>query len=163
MNHYWNSGTGLPNALLTFLRSPQIHKVGVKINSDLKRLFRDCKFVDEDQPFTGAIELGRLSKEKNLTKNAGIGLADLTSQILHLFLPKDPSIRVSTDWDNSTLSKSQTSYAALDAYATWQVFKALNTIAVGKAVTQATPMGTAISLLSMDRSTIVAHGYIMPD
>ncbi|KAG6886800.1 hypothetical protein C0992_002307 [Termitomyces sp. T32_za158] len=160
---YWHDG-GLPNVLLTFLRSPQIRKVGIKIGADLKRLFNDCKFKDKDsQPFTGAIELGKISKERNITKNAGVGLADLTSQVLQLFLPKDPSIRVSTAWDNSELSESQKSYAALDAYATWEVFRALSTISIGTAVTRATPIGTPVSLLSSDRSKIVAHGHVMPD
>ncbi|KAG6894804.1 hypothetical protein C0992_004572, partial [Termitomyces sp. T32_za158] len=160
--HYWHDG-GLPNALLTFLRSPHISKIGMKINADFKRLFKDCGFTEKNQPFVGAIELGRLSKEKNITTNAGIGLADLTSQILRQFLPKDSSIRISTAWDNSELTDSQKNYAALDVYATWKIFQELNSIPTGMAVTRATPSGTPVVLLSADRSTIVAHGFVSPD
>ncbi|KAG6877083.1 hypothetical protein C0992_010900, partial [Termitomyces sp. T32_za158] len=163
LTQYWHNG-GLPNALLTFLRSPQICKIGVRINADLKRLFKDCGFTEKDQPFTSGIELGHLAKEKNIIAHAGVGLADLTSQVLRHFLPKDPSIRVSTAWDTSELTDAQKTYAALDVYATWQIFSELNSVAASaEAVTKATPVGTSVSLLSADRSTIVAHGFISPD
>ncbi|KAG6848519.1 hypothetical protein H0H93_016335 [Arthromyces matolae] len=163
LHQYWQN-EGLPNTLLAFLRSPQILKVGVKINADFKRLSKDCKFTEKDQAFAGAIELGHLAKEKNLTAHAGIGLADLTSLILRRFLPKDPSIRVSTAWDNSELSETQKSYAALDVFATWEVFHGLSaTSASGSVVTRDTPGGTAVSLLSSDRSRIVANGFVTPD
>lgn len=137
--------------------------MGIRINADLKRLFKDCGFTEKDQPFVGAIELGCLSKEKNITANAGIGLADLTSQILQQFLPKDPSIHISTAWDNYELTDSQKNYAALDVYATWQIFQALNSVTTGNIVSRAIPPGTLVSLLSADRSTTVAHGFVSSD
>ncbi|KNZ76280.1 hypothetical protein J132_10954 [Termitomyces sp. J132] len=117
LTQYWHDG-GLPNSFLTFLCSPKICKVGIKINADLKQLFKDCGFTEKHQPFVGAIELGHLSKEKNIMTNAGLGLANLTAQILQLFLPKDPSICISTTWDNSELTDSQENYAVLNVYAT---------------------------------------------
>ncbi|KAG6836301.1 hypothetical protein H0H93_009317 [Arthromyces matolae] len=162
LHKFWHEGE-LPSALLIFLRSSNIHKVGVKVNADMKRLFADCKFTEKDQPFVGAVELGHMAKQKNIAMTAGIGLADLAAQVLKRFLPKDPSVRVSTAWDNPELSNTQKSYAALDVYATWQVFEALNSTSSGSSITQTTPGGTSISLLSPDRSTIVAHGIITPD
>ena len=72
----------MPNALLSFLSAPHIHKVGVQVTADLKRLFKDCGYIEErDQPFVGALELGRMAKECGAASKANIGLADLCGSV----------------------------------------------------------------------------------
>ena len=152
--------------LLAFLHASQIHKVGVKVSGDLKRLFRDCGFVEEqDKPFQGATELGKMAKEQGVASTANIGLADLCATVIKHFLTKEADIRVSSSWDMNPLPQSHISYAALDVYATWLVFKALMSSGptVGKSVDASTPGRTTVSLFSADGSRIVAYGQILPD
>ena len=51
-------------------------------------------------------------------------------------------------------------YAALDIYATWEVFCALQVKSHGSTVDEATPGGTPVYLYSSDNSQPVAWGYI---
>ena len=92
-----------------------------------------------------------------------MGLTDLTAAVLRHYLPKDPSIRISTEWDNKELSDEQKAYAALDVFASWRIFQSLTTTPIGTVVEAATPGGTPISLLSNDQSLVIAHGHIVPD
>ncbi|OBZ66476.1 hypothetical protein A0H81_13622 [Grifola frondosa] len=154
----------LPVKLLTFLRTPSIRKVGVKVSSDLTRLFNDCGFTaGRDESFTGALDLGQLAKECNATVRATVGLADLAASVLRRFLPKDPTIRVSTHWDDKNLSDSQIKYAALDVFAFWRIFQALSSIPIGQTIDSSTVAGTPISLFSPDHSRVVARGFVTPD
>ena len=75
-------------------------------------LFNDCGFSSNDIPFAGAVELGALAQQCHFTSKANTGLVDLTSAVLHHYLPKDESIHVSTAWDDETLSEAQIGYAA---------------------------------------------------
>lgn len=154
----------MPSGLLTFFHSPHIRKVGVKISADLKRLFHDCGFIEgKDQPFEGAVELGKIAKETGAAMQANIGLLDLCASILKHFLSKEVDIRVSLSWDQNPLPDAHIQYAALDAFATWQVFKALQGGNIGNAVDASTIGGTPVALFSSDNSRIVAHGHIVPE
>ena len=85
--------------------------------------------------------------------------------VLKRHLPKDADIRVSTSWDSNPLPDAHIRYAALDVYATWAVFCGLSETAggMGGLVDASTPGGIAVSLLSADKSQIVAHGIILPE
>ena len=138
----------LPSALLSFLRAPRILKVGVHVKADLTRLFNDCGLSHpHDQPFVGALEIGALAKQHNVTTHANHSLADLTSIILHCHLPKDPGIRLSLNWDNPILTEAQQQYAALDAYAAWCLFDTIASIPKDGMVTNTTIGGTKVKLL----------------
>jgi hypothetical protein len=164
---YLNTTTGflhLPHGLLSFFHASQIRKVGVHVSGDLTRLFNDCGFdIKSDPPFLGALELGKLAKEKTITPHATISLADLCASVLRRFLPKDPSIRVSPDWNTTSLTTAQANYAALDVFALWSIFKALTNISIGKSIQEDPPAGTLVSVYSADHSRPVAYGHIAPD
>lgn len=151
----------MPNALLSFLSAPHIHKVGVQVTADLKRLFKDCGYIEgKDQPFVGALELGRMAKECGAASKANIGLADLCGSVLKRYLPKDPDIRISALWSIDPLPSSHINYAALDVYAAWKVFHTLTGSTFGDLVDISTPGGTEVTLFSSDNSRAVAYGTI---
>ncbi|OBZ77815.1 hypothetical protein A0H81_02815 [Grifola frondosa] len=89
-----------------------------------------------------------MAKDRNIATRANIGLADLTSAVLHHYLPKDPSVHVSTAWDNAVLTDDQVKYAALDVYATAAIFETFSVIPVGQPVTRDTASGTRVHLLN---------------
>jgi len=78
---HWHDGH-LPTDLLAFFQVSHIHKVDIKISSDLKWLFNDCQFGDNDQAFSGALDLGAFAKACNATMKANVELADLPATVL---------------------------------------------------------------------------------
>ncbi|KAI0369360.1 hypothetical protein BV20DRAFT_1113655 [Pilatotrama ljubarskyi] len=115
-------------------------------------------------PFVGALELGALAKERGIVERANTSLSDLVAHVLHRYLPKDDSIRVSSGWDNNELSQVHVDYAALDVYAAWALHDMLtSSTSVGSPVTDMTLSGTRVKLLSRDRNSIVAYGVLAPD
>jgi hypothetical protein len=165
LSAFLNEGTlNLPSTLLVLLRSPRIKKVGVHIKGDLTRLFNNCGFqLAKDQPFAGAVDLGLLAHARKLIERSTISLSDLTATILHYYLPKDPSIRLGTDWGNPDLSAQQAQYAALDVYASWAIYEAICLVKKSSPVSSTTLPGTYVKLLSRDHQTPVAYGVIPSD
>ena len=108
----------------------------------------------------GAIELGALAQQSHFTTRENTGLSDLVGTVLHHHLPKDESIRVSTSWDDETLSNAQIAYSALDVYALWALRDVLLTLPAHEPVMPKTAAGTPVKLLSRDRSATVAVGFI---
>ncbi|KAI0683211.1 hypothetical protein BC835DRAFT_1311178, partial [Cytidiella melzeri] len=153
----------LPPVLLSILRSPRIKKTGVNIKGDLTQLFHDCGYSSKDIPFSGAIKLGSLAKACSLCACANISLVNLTTRVLRRHLHKDKSIRVSTQWDSPALPNEYQAYAALDVYAAWVLYQALARNPSNSSVTAATPPGTTVRLLSRDRTSTAAIGFIAPD
>jgi len=73
----------LPSSLLVVLRSKRIHKLGVQVKADLTRLYNDCGFKNSSElPFLGALELGSMAKDRNVTDHARVSLSDLTALVL---------------------------------------------------------------------------------
>lgn len=151
----------LPTSLLVLLRSQRVRKVGVHIKADLTRLYKDCGFSNsEELPFVGALELGQMAKERNVTDNANISLSDLAATVLKRHLSKDLSIRLSTQWDSPSLPEAHQVYAALDTYASWSIFEAFTSIPISSPVTPKTPPGTEVQILSRTGNVPVAHGFV---
>lgn len=152
----------LPSSLLVVLRSKRVRKIGVQVKADLTRLYKDCGFADStsEQPFIGALELGSMAKDRNVTDHMRISLTDLTALVLHRNLPKDASIRVSTKWDDPVLSPEQEKYAALDVYAASAIFESFSAIPSCGPVTLSTPVGTQVQLMSRNGGLAVAYGHI---
>lgn len=151
----------LPSSLLVVLCSKRIRKIGVQVKGDLTRLYNDCGFSNSDElPFAGALELGPMAKDRNITDRARVSLSDLTGLVLQQHLPKDESVRVSMRWDDPELSSEQETYAALDVYAAWAIYKEFSTIPSIGPVTPLTPAGTQVQLMSRVGRLPVAYGYI---
>ena len=151
----------LPSSLLVVLRSKRIHKLGVQVKADLTRLYNDCGFKNSSElPFLGALELGSMAKDRNVTDHARVSLSDLTALVLRRHLRKDPSLRVSTRWNDPELSSEQETYAALDVYAALAIYEAFSTIPSVGPVTSSTPAGTKVQLMSRVGGLVVAYGYI---
>ncbi|GBE82644.1 hypothetical protein SCP_0410290 [Sparassis crispa] len=157
-----NGQLQLPHSLLTFLCSPAYKKVGVNISADFKKLQADCGFIAKDAEFSGQIELGTMAVERNAAKRKNTSLVDLSASILRCALIKDPMIRVSTHWSDSELSQEFVNYAALDVFATWEIFHHLNGMAISQPVTAESLGGTAVTLHSTD-GTLVASGIVALD
>ncbi|KAG1721143.1 hypothetical protein EDB19DRAFT_1859895, partial [Suillus lakei] len=152
----------LPSSLLVVLRSKRVCKIGVQVKADLTRLYNDCGFSNSsnEQPFVGALELGSMAKDRNVTDRTRVSLADLTALVLQRNLPKDASVRISTKWDDPDLSPEQEQYAALDVFAAWAILESFLTIPSSGPVTSSTPVGTQVQLMSRNGGLVVAHGHI---
>ncbi|KAG1904896.1 uncharacterized protein F5891DRAFT_717553 [Suillus fuscotomentosus] len=153
----------LPSSLLVVLRLKRVRKIGVQVKADLTRLYKDCGFNADstnEQPFIGALELGSMAKDRNVTDHMRVSLADLTALVLHRNLPKDASIRVSTKWDDPVLSPEQEKYAALDVYAASAIFESFSAIPSCGPVTLSMPVSTQVQLMSRNGGLAVAYGHI---
>jgi hypothetical protein len=173
MTPYLDGGVlKLPRTLLCLLRSPRVHKYGVHIKADFTRLYRDCGLMDggDELPFVGAQELGALARDSMLAERSSVGLASLVQTVLGKSLAKDGGVRVSTGWDDGELSPDQIEYAAQDAFASWKVYEALteavpdqHTSSRSRFVSDITPPGTCVKLMSRDRASAVAYGTLALD
>ena len=114
------------------------------------------------KPFVGGLDIARLSKDKGIVKDARIGLVNLCAAVLGEHLEKDESVRVSSEWSNTTLSMEQMKYAALDVWASLQIYNKLQALHVPSPLTF-TPLplpGTKVFLYQEDRTRIIACGQI---
>jgi hypothetical protein len=120
---------------------------------------------NSQRPFIGGHDIARLAKDKGVIKDAHIGLADLCAKVLHWHLEKDPNLRVSSEWSNVTLSEDQKWYAALDVWASLQIYKDLEVMAVPAPLSFSPPPkpGTEIFLYQEDQTKIIARGQISVD
>jgi 3'-5' exonuclease len=130
--------------------------VGVNIGADFKKLQKDCGLA---QPFCGNVELRALAKERNVSNRKNVGLADLCGNLLHRYLKKDPTVRISSHWADAQLAQDFLDYAVMDVYATWAVYENLMRIKAPQSVSPETPRGTLVTLHATDRKP-VAQGCI---
>ncbi|KIK66744.1 hypothetical protein GYMLUDRAFT_238979 [Collybiopsis luxurians FD-317 M1] len=130
----------LPSSLKNLLRNPHILKVGHCISADLRYLEQCCS--EPKGSFASAVDLAKMAKEQLVVKCANIGLANLCIAVLHKWLNKNVSERVSLSWENEELSAEQIAYAALDAYCTLRIYEALTLIPLPTPLTSETPFRT---------------------
>ena len=109
----------LPHQLKLLLSHPRVKKVGRLVAADLKYLQSSCPSTSK---FVGAVDLAVFAKEKHVIQNARCSLADLCASILNKRLNKNVSERISQSWENEELTQQQLRYAAMDAYASLQVY-----------------------------------------
>ncbi|KAI1787068.1 hypothetical protein LXA43DRAFT_1098652 [Ganoderma leucocontextum] len=152
----------LPNSLITFLRTSSYKKVGVGLDADFKRLYKDCGFTRADPPFTGQLDLGGMAKDRGAATRRNTSLVQLVETVLRRQLVKDPDIQVSRQWADEDLHDDFRTYAALDAVASWLVYEQLQTMDVIEVITATTPGGTPVTLIAND-GRAVAHGVIALD
>jgi hypothetical protein len=103
--------------------------------------------------------LARLAKEKGAISDARIGLADICAAVLHEKLDKSAAVRVSTEWGNDELSNEQKEYAALDAFASLEIYHRLIQVPISDKISDTVLPGTSVSILQ-DDGQIIAQGII---
>ncbi len=110
---------GLPDEITEILQNKDIKKVGVAIRDDIKALQRLKRF-----------EAGGFVELQNLVKNYGIenfGLRKLTGLILNFKISKRQQL---SNWENSVLTDAQISYAATDAWVSYEIYLKLKARAI---------------------------------
>ncbi len=155
------AGKTLPMVLRQVLSNPRILKMGRAVSSDLKYLHDAC---NAPAPFVGAIDLAKLAKERQLVKTAKCGLDDLCASVLSKRLNKNVSERVSTSWEDDVLTSQQVKYAALDAYASLQIYYALAAVPLPQPLPPIiTPMTTVLIFGdSSAKGRPIARGLVSP-
>lgn len=104
-----------------------------------------------------------MARDHDLTDKATIGLADLSTIVLHRFLSKEESICISTTWNDRELPLEFWEYAVLDVYTSWAIYDVLNQVPSMEVITDTTPGGTPVKLLARNKKTVVAYGFIALD
>lgn len=113
-----------PSNLTHFISNENIKKVGRMVNGDLKKLVRDkCP----NTIIRGGVELGKLAKEKGVIEDGRAGLNELCKKVLKKCLCKDSHVRLS-NWEKPSLEKNQKMYAALDAWASLQLYNIIDSM-----------------------------------
>jgi ribonuclease D len=108
---------GLPDELVDILTNPEIKKVGVAIRDDLKGLQVYKTFQPE-----GFIDLAKYSDNFSINDN---GLRKLAAIILGVKISKSQQI---SNWEQKVLTEKQIRYAAIDAWACFEIYQQLNQI-----------------------------------
>ena len=148
----------LPSLLPAFLSSTRIHKIGRGIKNDLKRLAGE---VSLPAPFGGAIDIGNMALQRGLVGNQQVSLAELSARVLHHRMNKDNDIRISTAWEYSQLPEQHVQYAALDAWATFLIYKKLQSIPIPGKLSANSPAGTEVALWTDDHRCVAAYGELV--
>lgn len=105
---------GLPSCLLDILSNPKQIKLGIAIRDDIRHLKAIHTFKHE-----GFIELQDFVKEFGIENS---GLSKLTGIILKFRISKSQQL---TNWENDVLTEAQQLYGATDAWAAYEIYKAL--------------------------------------
>lgn len=105
---------GLPQEVIALLSDPQITKVGVAIHDDLKGLQKLVPFNPQ-----GFIDLAKEAQKRGVQT---FGLRALTAIYLGKRLSKAAKV---TNWERSVLTEPQLLYAANDALAGLEIYKAM--------------------------------------
>lgn len=101
---------GFVDELKILLENQQIEKLGVSTSDDLKELHRISPFKP-----AGFTDLAQMAKENDIPY---FGLQKLTAFFLGQRLSKSQQV---SNWENSTLTKSQQVYAATDAWVALEI------------------------------------------
>ncbi|PWZ38838.1 hypothetical protein Zm00014a_015963 [Zea mays] len=113
--------SGVPPILKTLLEDSSSIKVGICIDNDARKMLNDYDVCV--QPL---MDLSTLANVK-LASPKRWSLASLTEMITCKELPKPSNIRMG-NWEADVLSKQQLQYAATDAYISWYLYEALQTL-----------------------------------
>lgn len=106
--------TGLPQMVSEILADPEIIKVGIAIRDDI-RLLKQLHYFTAH----GFVELQDYVKKFGIENS---GLSKLAGIILNFRVSKSQQL---TNWENDELTEPQQMYAATDAWAAYEIFKAL--------------------------------------
>jgi hypothetical protein len=149
----------LPSCILNLLLDKRIIFVGNYIKGDLTRLSNAYHFD------TSAILFCDLSREA-IRRNYNLeshSLSYLCRRFLQKELPKESKIRLSR-WSQPQLSDDQVKYAALDAYISYEIFKAIQNGGDPRLdpPPSNTPCpGTRVLLFTQNKAECIAMGSIV--
>jgi hypothetical protein len=119
--HLALTGPALPIALRTILEDQAILKVGVNVGGDLARLNRQFRITCAGKfNLSGWLRRGLPGLFQNVQ---GISLQCAVQRILGYDLDKSESGPRVSDWRRKQLTRSQRTYAAIDAYASVEVYR----------------------------------------
>lgn len=105
---------GLPPCLIKVLSNPNLLKVGIAIRDDIRHLKAVRPFKAD-----GFLELQEYVRQFGIENS---GLSKLTGIVLNFRVSKSQQL---TNWENEVLTEPQQLYAATDAWAALEVYKAL--------------------------------------
>jgi len=105
---------GLVGGVLGILSNPHQLKIGIAIHDDIRHLKQLHPFRPE-----GFVELQDYVKKFGIENS---GLSKLSGIILNFRISKSQQL---TNWENEELTPSQQMYAATDAWAAYEIYKAL--------------------------------------
>ncbi|KAL9332843.1 hypothetical protein ACSQ67_002453 [Phaseolus vulgaris] len=120
--------SGIPRNLQLLLEDPTVLKVGVGIDGDAVKVFRDYKISVK-----GVMDLSLQANQK-LGGDHKWGLSSLTEKLLSKQLKKPNKIRLG-NWESHVLSKEQLEYAATDAFVSWYLYQAIKDLPEAQEVT----------------------------
>ncbi|MCD9558556.1 hypothetical protein HAX54_015961 [Datura stramonium] len=113
--------SGIPQTLQSLLEDPTVVKVGVCIANDAYKVLQD-----HNVSVKALEDLSELANRK-LDDPKKWSLASLTEKLLAKQLPKPSNIRLG-NWEANVLSRDQLHYAATDAFVSWYLYQALNSL-----------------------------------
>ncbi|KAG1479321.1 hypothetical protein G6F57_006279 [Rhizopus arrhizus] len=111
----------LPQELQNFFENKELLKTGVNIKMDGQKLYRD--FGIKTNGLVELMTLANLSKSSDVTRTHHRSLRALTAIFLKQKMAKG-KVRMS-NWSAPVLSPNQKKYAALDAYASYQIYQTI--------------------------------------
>ncbi|WVZ83662.1 hypothetical protein U9M48_030788 [Paspalum notatum var. saurae] len=114
--------SGVPPILKSLLEDSSSIKVGICIDNDARKMLNDYDVCV--QPL---MDLSTLANVKLAVPPKRWSLASLTEMITCRQLPKPSNIRMG-NWEACVLSKQQLQYAATDAYISWYLYEALQSL-----------------------------------
>lgn len=143
--------------LVMLLGNPRVLKVGRLVNSDLRQLQDSIK---REQPFPGAVDLGKYAKDRCTVTSAKCSLADLCATVLETRLNKNVSERTCTAWERRKVTDEQIRYAACDAYAPLLIYEKLSKLSTPKKLSEPLVPSTPLLLFNADSTNIIARGRL---
>jgi hypothetical protein len=121
--HIYHSG--ITPSLREILENSQIHKVGVNIRGDMRKLLMDYECLP-----AGCVDLSEFANLLQISRSfaRNWSLCDLCELYLKQKLAKPQELRCS-QWNNVPLATDQQRYAALDAFAAVKLYEIMTKLA----------------------------------
>ncbi|TMW85914.1 hypothetical protein EJD97_022276 [Solanum chilense] len=113
--------SGIPQTLQSLLEDSTVVKVGVCIANDAYKVRQD-----HNVSVKALEDLSELANKK-IDDPKKWSLASLTEKLLAKQLPKPSNIRLG-NWEANVLSRDQLHYAATDAFVSWYLYQALQSL-----------------------------------
>ncbi len=128
------------------------------VSGDLAYLKSACQLC---QPFSEAVDLGKLAKEHHLVPSTKPSLSDLCAAILHWWLDKNVLEQVSSQWESEILTKEQVDYAACNTYVSLILYHVIVQTSIPTPVSPDPPAGLPVLIYYDDNTCLVAYSHII--